>query len=302
LIESLYAVIVNWNLKDDTQTCVESLFAAGARVGQVIVVDNGSNDGSGEAIQTRFGPSVHLIVSGQNLGFAGGCNLGINYAIECGAEWILLLNNDTHVAPDFLTQLEDAAQNDPHPAIFGPIIYYHDAPDRVWYFGDRLIPGMLATRSLYRGQPIVKSLPATVPVDFISGCCMLIRKDVFKEIGMLDPSFFMYGEEVDLISRARLAGFRLAVATRSRMWHKVSASSKRDLPASRYLRIRNQILFYRKYSRGLQLALMFAFSSLRLFFIALGDILRGQPALIAPLLRGWGDGWRNKKRTKEYAC
>lgn len=300
MIGSLYSVIVNWNLKDDTLNCVDSLFAAGAQAGQVIVVDNGSSDGSVTALQERFGLSLQLIQSSQNLGFAGGSNLGIQHALDLGANWILLLNNDTYVAPTFLTEMENAVDRNEGLNIIGPVILYHDFPERIWYFGDRLIPGLLATNSLYRGHIYHGQFPSLVSVDFINGCGMLVKSDVFKHIGLFDTMYFMYGEEVDLCWRARAAGFRLAVATQAKMWHKVSASSNRDQPASRYLRIRNQIRFYRTYSRGLQLLVMFVFTWLRALYIASGDLTHGRVSLINPLIRGWIHGWLNHKNTIGY--
>jgi GT2 family glycosyltransferase len=97
-----------------------------------------------------------------------------------------------------------------------------------------------------------------------------------------------------------MAGFRLAVATQAKMWHKVSTSSNRDQPASRYLRIRNQIRFYRTYSRGLQLPVMLAFTCLRALRIALGDLTHGRVSLINPLIRGWIHGWLSRKDATEY--
>ncbi len=291
MIQPLYTIVVNWNLKEDTINCVESLFAAGTLAGQVVVVDNGSSDGSVETIRKRFSSSVHLIANEKNLGFGGGSNLGITFALECGANRVLILNNDTYVAPTFLRELEQAVHADDHYAIFGPVILFHDSPERIWYFGDRLLPGLLATNSLYRRQNDREDFPPIVSVDFISGCCMLIKRDVFEAIGLFDASYFMYGEDVDFCWRARRAGFRLAVATRAKMWHKVSLSAKRDQPTSRYLRIRNQNRFYRMHARGFQFPVMFAFSWLRTIRTGLDDLIHARFRSIAPLFRGWIDGW-----------
>lgn len=296
MIESLYSVIVNWNLKEDTRICVASLFAAGAKAGQVVVVDNGSTDGSVVELCQRFGVSVQVLPSGQNLGYGGGANLGIEFALTRKAEWVLLLNNDTQVAPTFLVELEEAVTPDKQFAIFGPVILYSDVPNRISYFGDRLIAGSLATVSLYRDKEVPDQLPPLVPVDFISGCAMLFRADVFKRIGLFDSSFFMYGEEVDLIWRARRAGYRLAVATRAKMWHEVSRSANLNERTTRYLRIRNQIRVYRKYSEGIQSVLMFGFVCLRTIRIAVDDFLHWRLSMIGPLLTGWVDGWRGRDR------
>ncbi|MFZ6027655.1 MAG: glycosyltransferase family 2 protein [Chloroflexota bacterium] len=291
MLERLFTILVNWNLKADTIECIESLLAAGATPGRIIVVDNGSTDGSVDALQRRFGESITIRETGENLGFAGGVNQGLMDARSANAVWVLLLNNDTLVAADFLNQLAQAVATAPEYAIWAPLIYYHAAPERIWHLGARIYPGTLATYSLKKDQPDKGNLPAIVPVDFVTGCGMLIRGDVFERIGLFDPAFFMYGEEVDFCWRARRAGFRTACATRAHIWHKVSLSANRDRAASRYHRIRNQIRFYRKHATGLQRTLMWAFSSLRLAWLAAGDLWHRTPHLLAPLGRGWRDGW-----------
>lgn len=291
MIDFLYSVLVNWNLKDDTLACVESLLAAGAIPGQVVVVDNGSTDGSPQALHERFGSAVHVIESGQNLGFGGGANLGIRYALDQGAQWIFLLNNDTVVAPTLFTAFQQVNTAATEFSILAPLILYHDAPDKIWYLGDRLVPTSLITYSIQRDRKDRGQLPALASVDFVCSCGMLIKRDVFATIGLLDPRFFMYADEVDFCWRARAAGFRLACATQAKMWHKVSMSANRDRPATRYLRIRNQILFYRRYARWYQRPQLFAFTLARALRIALGDLSHDQRMLIPPLVRGWVDGW-----------
>jgi len=293
-IRSLYAVVVNWNLRIETVACVESLLTTGVAVDQIIVVDNGSSDDSVSVLRERFGPDLLLIVSSRNLGFAGGANLGIEFALERGAGWVLLLNNDTRVAPTFLAEMENAAVADNQFAILAPLILYQDVPDRIWYAGDRLIPGVLVTYSLRRQQKDHGKLPLLMPVDFVSGCAMLVRRDVFEKVGLFDRTLFMYGEDVDFCWRARLAGFRLVCATHAKMWHKVSVSSNHDKPRMRYWRIKNQIRFYRAYARGLQVPLMMGFTLLRALWIGLGDAWHGQPSLIKPLVQGLIQGWLNR--------
>jgi GT2 family glycosyltransferase len=294
VIESLYVILVNWNLKQDTLDCVASLFAAGALPGQVIVVDNGSSDGSVQALRERFGAAVYVVESGQNLGFAGGCNLGLEYAFDRGAQWIFILNNDTLVDPALFVEWARAADAGEGYAIISPLILYYNAPERIWYLGDRLVPASLITYSIGRDQIDRGQFPPLVPVDFVCGCGMFVQRAVFERVGLFDPSFFMYAEEVDFCQRARTVGFRLACATRAKMWHKVSVSADRDRPTTRYLRIRNQILFYRRYARWYQAPPLFAFTLARLLRIALGDLAYRQPALIPPLVRGWADGWMRR--------
>ena len=301
MIQSIYSVLVNWNLKDHTLTCVQSLVEAGASVDHVIVVDNGSTDGSSEALRQSFGEDLQLIISDENLGFAQGCNLAIRHALDRGAEWVFILNNDTIVAPTIFDELSTASAASEEYAILSPLILYHDKPDRIWHLGDKLIRGTLITRSLHKGGMDLGNLPQLVEVDFVSGSGMLVRREVFEAIGLFDPAYFMYGEEVDFCWRARSAGYRLAGAPKAKMWHKVSASAGRDPGTTRYLKIRNQIRFYHRYANRPQILLMLAFTLARSLVLAFGDLLKGQPGLIGPLVDGWVDGWfRPSRAAKQY--
>lgn len=287
---SILIVLINWNSKDDTLACIQSLVAAGASASQIVLVDNGSQDGSLEVMREHFGETIHLVANPENLGYVVASNQGVGYALEQRAEWILLLNNDTVVARDFFAPLLDTITTQPQYAILAPLIFYYDDPKRVWYFGDRLIPGTLLAWSRYKNRP-AQDLPAIQPVDFVSGCAMLVRRDVFERIGLFDPALEMYGEEVDFCWRARLAGYRLAAVSEAHMWHKVSISANRVRPHTRFLRVRNQVRFYRRYARGLQRPVLFIFSLLKGARLLIGDLLAGQPELIPPLVQGWRDGW-----------
>ncbi len=259
----------------------------------MIVVDNGSTDGSVDALRKQFRAKIQIIESKQNLGFSGGNNLGIQQALRENAEWILLINNDTQVAPTFLSELEKVADNYKEFGIIGPLILYTNQQNTIWYLGDRIVPGTLVTYSLYRGKVEQPTYPEVLAVDFITGCAMLVNRKVFESIGLMDTTLFMYGEDVDFCWRARRAGFKFAAAPRARMWHKVSTSAAREKEIHRYLRTRNQNRFYRKYSRRLQIPIMLGFSLLQLARRIGSDLLNLQPELVTPLVRGWIDGWFN---------
>jgi len=233
----------------------------------------------------------YFLETGQNLGFAGGVNRGLETVLPLGAEWVLLVNNDTLVAADFLPALAQAAHSHPEYAILAPLIFYHAAPQRIWFSGQRRLAGTLLTRPLHNRRTDPAQWPDVVPVDFVSGCGMLIQRQVFDEIGRFDPAFFMYGEEVDFCQRAQQTGFRLACVPAARMWHKVSLSADRDRAATRYYRIRNQIRFYRKHAGPAQRIFLGAFTLARAAWLALGDVWRRSPHLLSPLGRGWWDGW-----------
>jgi GT2 family glycosyltransferase len=291
IFPGLSIVIVNWNLKDDTLACIDSVFAAGAAPKQVILVDNASEDGSKEAIRARFDPALDILEMETNLGFAGGNNAGIRRALAGKAEWILLLNNDTVIASNMLATLEKATQDFPEYGILAPLIFYYDAPETIWYLGHRLLRGTLITRPIWHEKAIQIGLAPLIEVDFLVGCGVMIRRDVLEHIGLLDETLFMYAEETDFFWRARLAGYRMACVTAAHMWHKVSLSANRDKAKTRYFRVRNQVWFYRKYAHGFQKLTMWIFTLARSLLLSLKDVVSGQPALMVSLWRGWWDGW-----------
>lgn len=297
MFESLVPVLVNWNLKAETLECVRSLLSAGLAVERIVVVDNGSTDGSVSALEAEFGAALPIVAAAKNFGYAAGVNLGVRHALTLGADWLCLMNNDTTVAPDFVAALTRAAHAARTYAILAPLIFYDREPDRIWYCGDRLVAGTLFTRSLYRDQHVKSRLIPVLPVDFVSGCGMIVRRDVFAACGFLDESLFMYGEEVDYCWRARMAGYQLAVITGARMWHKVSASASRNQPLAHYLRVQNQNRFYRVYARGLQRPMMFLLSGLRILTLSLCAALMGERPLARAGVAGWWNGWQGRMQT-----
>jgi GT2 family glycosyltransferase len=288
----LSTVIVNWNLKDDTVTCIDSLIKAGASSRNIILIDNGSTDGSVDTFNAHFGNDVHLITNGTNLGYTFALNQGIQYALDQNSDWILILNNDTVVAQDLFQQVNKYLYESNTFSIIAPLILYHAQPDRIWFLGDYIIRGTLITYNSYRNKKIPDNLPDFIPVDFLTGCAMFVKREVFDQIGLFDDTFVMYGEEVDFCWRARLAGHRLGCVTKARIWHKVSLSAGKVKPQTRYYRIRNQILFYRKYAHGVQRSMMFIFTIIRSIMMLIKDILQRQTELISPLFKGWKDGWK----------
>ena len=295
---SIYSVIVNWNLAEETADCIHSLLAAGAQPGQIVVVDNGSTDGSAEKLSAQFGQKIQLILSQENLGFAGGNNLGIRHALTYSAEWVLLLNNDTVVAPNFFAEMKTAIQEQPNYPIIAPLIFYHGEPQRIWSLGDCLLPGTLITRSLWRNQEVRPDLPAFVPVDFLNACCILVHHTVFARIDLLDTTFFMYAEDVDFCWRARRAGFKLGCWTRAHIWHKVARSTGVYHPARRYWQIRNQIQVYRRYANVWQYPLMLFFTLVRSLWLTTGDLRYGRKALATKTLSGWYEGWFGHEKAR----
>ena len=246
------AVILNWNRPDDTVACLDSLAAQNYPRLQTVVVDNGSTDDSVARIQAAH-PGATLIAHGENSGFARGVNLGMARALADGAEYLFLLNNDTYLAADTVALLVAEAD----AGLVAPIIYYADAPTRVWSLGGQFNPWLLETTGSLRGTEDAGQWPDRLTVDFVPACALLIRRDVLAEIGHFDERFFIYYEDLDFCLRARQSGRRIQILTQAKLWHKVSLSSGGgDSPNERYWMGRSSVLYFRKHARWRQLPLI----------------------------------------------
>lgn len=291
MFPNLAIIVVNHNLKSDTEQCISSLVSAGARLEQIILVDNGSTDDSQAYLSQVFGPCLTILHTDEVKGYAHGLNLGIEQALREDYLWLLLLSNDTLVDTSFFIGLQSAVRNHIEYKLIGPKILYMENPDRIWFLGNIVLPGTMIARDPYRNKQDQDQYPEIVEVDFLNGCCMLVHQDVIKQVGKLDTAFFMYSEEVDFLWRARRAGYRMAAATKVKMWHKISATMKNDKPGSRYLQIRNQIWVYRRYGTRVQKIIMFLFTIARSFILAIKDLVNARMNLILSLMRGMVDGW-----------
>lgn len=217
-------VLLNWNGKAVTLECLKSLRKVTYKRKRIILVDNGSTDGSVAAIRKAF-PGVELLEMDQNLGFARGANTGMRHALQRGADLVMLLNNDTVVDPTFLTFMVDTLLSDNSIGMVSPKIYYYAEPELIWFAGGTVSmwSGTLrhvGIREYDRGQyDTVREIPHAC------GCCLLARRNVIEHIGLLDESFYLYTEDADWVMRARNAGYRVFYEPRAKIWHKVSVDS-----------------------------------------------------------------------------
>ena len=243
-------IILNWNGKEDTIECLESLKHITYPNYEILLVDNGSADGSVECFRKRY-PGMEIIENGENLGFAEGNNVGIRRAMAEGADYVLLLNNDTVVDPEFLGELVKVAEGDARIGIVGPKIYYYNSKI-LQTVGNRVIVSL--------GQPFLRGLneedtnqyETICEVDSIPGCALLIKKEVITKIGLLDFRYFAYFEDMDWNLRANRAGYKIKIVPMSKIQHKGSASTKLNSPLYYYLHTRNRILFVKRHSSYLK--------------------------------------------------
>ena len=240
-------VVLNWNGREDTLACLRSLQPVRGADADVLVVDNGSEDGSEDAIRSAH-PDVDFLQTGANLGFAGGNNAGIARALERGAEAVLLLNNDTEVQPDLMRPLLDALDRDTRVGIVGASIAYHHQPDRLWAFGGgRFDVSNGWVRHVQRPVPLCTLGTRGNLHFYVTGCAMLLRRDMLEEIGVLDTSYFHFCEDVDLCLRAESAGWKVTVAPEARLLHKVSATIGVASPTFLYYNLRSRLTLARRH-------------------------------------------------------
>lgn len=289
----MHVVILNWNLPRDTIACVNSVQAGAPDGVEIVIVDNGSTDDSLVLFQDHLGKEVTIIAVGENLGFAGGVNVGIERAITQGARSVLLLNNDTVVDPSMIQHLVLAASQSPGAGIVGPIIYYFDQPEQVWRFGDREVRGLPVPVKL-PDQAIAEAAGAPFPVDYVTACGMLVRREVFETTGLFDTRYFFYFEDADFCRRARLAGFEIWCAPQASMWHKVSLSAQKAKPGTRYAQFWGRARFYQTHPHGFSRALTLLYLLLKLLTTTVRDIVHGERALIRPTWAGFMDGHRGR--------
>ena len=241
----VYVIIVNFNGLEYTRRCLESLERAKYPNFETLVIDNGSERLESEIIKERFPNLIKTIRLKNNIGFAGGNNVGINYALKEGADYFFLLNNDTLVNPDVLEELVAFANKDPRIGIVGPKVFVlrnGKQTNLVQSFGAR-VNLYLGETPLIGGQVDQGQFEEPFCVDYVSGCAMLVKRNVIEDLGFLDPRYFMYVEEVDYCLRAKRRGFQIWSVPKARIWHKGEASAT-DLQRL-YYRVSSLIIFER---------------------------------------------------------
>ncbi|KKR34313.1 MAG: putative glycosyltransferase [Candidatus Gottesmanbacteria bacterium GW2011_GWC2_39_8] len=280
-MKKISIVILNYNGLADTIDCLSSLkkIKQAGFVTEIIVVDNGSKEKI-KVIKIRF-PETVLIESHENLGFAGGNNLGIKKALESKADYVMLLNNDTTVDPLIILKLIEFSERNKDIGIVSPKIYFYPGQeyhkDRykeeekgkvIWYGG-----GKIDWNNLYASHLDVDKVDdfknqTPAETDFATGCCMLIKKEVFSKIGLLDDKYFLYFEDTDFSLRAKKAGIKVFFYPEGLVWHKNASSSGK--PGSNlhiYYQTRNRLIFGMKYA--------FLRTKIALLRESIGDILKG---------------------------
>ena len=260
-------IILTWNSRAEVPAALEAALASDYPSFDVIVVDNGSTDGTPALIRERW-PGLTVLENGRNLGFCGGNNSGMRHALAAGADAVLLLNDDAVVAPDMLRLLAVAGQQTARGGLFGPTVLIAQAPQVILSAGGFLRQGWQALpRGLGasdQGQydappPLAGSTPG---IDFLSGCALFATANLLTTIGLLDEAFFAYYEDVEWCWRAQRAGFTVQLVPGARAWHP-DTRTRPDGPALSYYLTRNSLLFARKRGLGYAVQTMILLGYLR---------------------------------------
>jgi GT2 family glycosyltransferase len=289
------AIVLSWNGLQDTLRCLESLTRVEHPDLAVICVDNGSTDGSQRAVRERF-PQVTLIEAGANLGYAGGNNLGLRHALDGGAEWMMLVNNDATVAPDVVEGFQRAAHARPDAGILAGKVYFADRPHTIWFAGQRVSELLgYSGRPRGYGRSDGPRYSQVCPTGRAVGALMAVSRETIEAVGLLEEELFAYVEDVDWALRARAAGRATVFAPDARAWHRVSASTGGEASSTHtlYYGVRNTVTVLERRrplgSLGTALrrsAILFTFSVHALARSNRGEALRAVRAGFGDALRG----------------
>lgn len=238
----VFIIILNWNGLNDTLECLESVFKLTYEHFEVVVVDNGSTNDSVAVIRKAY-PGLNLIENKINLGYTGGNNIGIRYAIGRSADYIWLLNNDTIVEPETLGHLVAVAERSPDVGLVSPVIYYYNDPDKIQYSGSYidwkkfLFPNV-KNRERLRIETTNRNI-------FLWGTALFVKRSVVDSVGYLSDKYFAYWEDAEYSVRTAKGGYRNVIAYGVRVYHKDSGSTGgRESPIQLFLRLRNSYFFW----------------------------------------------------------
>ena len=295
--------LLNWNQYEDTAKCLLSLRQSQRRPDRILVFDNGSADGSAERLKREF-PEIEVAFGGENHGFAEGNNRAAKRLLDAGMDLVWILNNDTEVPSDCLGTLVRAMEEDSGIGAVGAKIWFMDASRPLCYAGASFNPWTFNAR--FRGLRQADAGQFDVPedVDVLSGCCMLVRAETIRRVGLFHPAFFAYSEDVEWSLRARKAGVRLRYEPRAALWHKMFGASRRDgqravpksTPKVEHLLARNRFVLVRLHTRPGSVRRAFALA----YHVVARRLPRALVLLMLPgrreagvaALRGLREGWR----------
>ncbi|MDN3669269.1 glycosyltransferase family 2 protein [Echinicola jeungdonensis] len=290
---SVAIIILNWNGYDFTRACLKSLEEVTFKEFEIILVDNASIDGSLDKIKNEF-EDITILKNKKNLGFTGGNNVAIQYALQKGFDYVMLLNNDTLVEKRFLEPLYQTLEKDSQLGAVQPLMYFLNEREKLWNGGGRFNSWTGASISIKQAP----NYQFPYYTDWITGCCIMVRTEVIRKVGVLNDRYFAYFEDVDWSLRMRKAGFSLQVVPGSIIYHEAAGSSKTKKkgkegflnPKAHYLNARNQLFQIRNHLGFPHILFAWPFQLGKLFAYGAYFILRNRPKKLKAIFRGIRDG------------
>jgi len=250
MIPKVSIIILNWDRLEDTIECLESLKKITYPNYEVIVVDNASKGNDADVLEEKYRGYIKLIRNRKNLGFAGGNNTGLRYSLNNLSDYSLILNNDVIVKENFLSEIVEVAEQKSEAGLLGPKIYYYDKPN-IFYS-----TGGIIKRSFLKGifvplrgnkQEDKGQYDSIEEVDWIDGCCMLIKTKALEEVGLLNEEYFLYWDTVEMAMDLKKRGWKSYYVPRSVIWHKVQRTVGRKKVGVYYYQVKDQLIFQSKH-------------------------------------------------------
>lgn len=289
--KNTWIITVNWNREEDTRQCLQSFNNDDGILYNFLLVDNGSIDSSGDNLRREF-PHVHIIRNEKNLGFAAGFNRGIEFALNHGADYLLLVNNDTEADPEMMKFLLSAISDDQNIGVLSPIIYYFNNKNKIWSQGGFINPILLEK---FQHQLSIKIIEPSYRT-FFTGCCLFLKKEVIEDVGLFDESFFLYYEDLDYSLRIMKKGIKMKVVPQAKIWHKVATSSGgSNSPQERYYMAKSSALYFKKHMNMWQTPLILLYRLGSAFLWTLKLLGSHQYRSCRFYWKGLFDGWFNNK-------
>lgn len=294
---------LTWNQKSDVLECLRTLVQLDYPNYEIVVVDNGSTDGTFEAIRKRY-PQVHVVRHAENLGCAEGVNGEIRHTLQTGADYLFIIANDATVEPTTLSELVRVAQKDPRIGMVHPKVYYSSDPKKIWFAKGGKMDWL---RGKFFGfiQNVEDqgNFDEEGEAEFFPGGFSLVRMEAVKKAGFLDPHYFIFLDDADWSLRIRRAGYSARYAPQARAWHKPSSSVGMESESFYYYRTRNRLFFMKRHAPHACLPIFFVSFFLELFFQTLPTLyLSKQGPQMKAVVLGVFDFLRGKRGRRDFSA
>ena len=297
---SIAVILVNWKKYNLTSNCINSLNKSNYKNFKIILVDNEYSEKSLIELKNKYNELI-VFKEKNNLGFAGGNNIGIRYALENDYDYIMLLNNDTEVKENFILPLVERMEKNLFLAAVQPLILNFSNKSIIWNAGGKLNKFLGLTSTRLNNNKLNSSIVFDDYTDWISGCCILIKSEILTKVGLLDEKFFNYYEDVDWSLRMKNLGYDLGFVKESIIYHHGSSSSKNKKNKEgvisskiHYFNIRNHILLLKKHKNLFNFFGIVFFQIIKITSYIFYFLIRFRFNKLTMVLKGLKHGLNNK--------